>query len=474
MALDSRTGEESRPHIAVTQQGRVDNLASPIARHPTVVVRKKLPWLDGDRPSRTTHIPGAFDPNESGDAKTVSPPEPSHSHRSDAHRASVPSIGGDVALRAIGSTPSLRTRAKSGDFRTLSLNSKARAGVVLPVSKEHAKQTLGIQKTDGPEPNVTSSEYSTTPSIDEAAGPQTPAGSHDLLMKRQTLTTAPIATANPWFKSRSQLTLDDPSPRTSKRATGAMPTNVVTQPAAPPVLPRRRAESCSFCEETALPADLPVARTARQRSVPILPNEPVPLTAFQQPARKPTLYAMPDHLLPSSSSSSWDPRTAQLSHMSDQAPQSPPQLPPPPAPPLRRTVGTVATQQIPVRHSSSLKRAVTGLENLMEEALNVARDAAQNGRNDEVANVLNSATLTLRKASTVHGQMDEGKMDPPFRLSPPEPRRHQTDSEPDSPDSDASSVHSDIHTIETAPTLFTMSTQPSRQPVVKDNRRSRD
>ena len=56
----------------------------------------------------------------------------------------------------------------------------------------------------------------------------------------------------------------------------------------------------------------------------------------------------------------------------------------------------------------------------MEEALHVARSAAQRGENDEVANILNSATHALRKASAVHGQKDYGQMSKPLRLSPPE------------------------------------------------------
>lgn len=457
----------------MTQQLRPETLASPIARHPTVVVRKRLPWLDGNQPIRTGLTSGGFAPNNPSDAKDVSPQEPPDSHTSGIHRAAVPSLEGDVALRAVGSTPSLRMRAKSGDFKTLSLSSKPRVGVIFPVSKDHAKQTLRLQEDGQATPLVASSEYSTTPSVEET-GRHTPTGSHDLLMKRQTLTETPIATANVWFKSRSQLALDDPSPRTSTRGTSSIPAGANSRAAVPSVLPRRRPESCSFCDEDALPAEPPVAATARQRSVPVQPNESIPMAAFRPPARKPTIYAMPDHLLPSSSSSSWDPRRPHLSQLSDPPVTAPPQISQPPPIPLRRTTGTIAPQHSPLRRSNSLKRAVTGLKSLMEEALTVARDAAQSGRNDEVAHVLNSATLALRKASTVQGQMGEGNMDTPFRLSPPEPKRHHTDSESISPHSDGSSTHSDLGTVETAPTVFTMSTQPSRQPVVKDHRHDRN
>jgi hypothetical protein len=141
--------------------------------------------------------------------------------------------------------------------------------------------------------------------------------------------------------------------------------------------------------------------------------------------------------------------------------QPPPRVPPklPMRPP------NAANGQGMRRQSQSLNRAVTGLETLMEEALAVARNAAQNGRNDDVATILDSATLALRKASTVHGQMGTGRMSHPLVLSPAVSER---DSDIDSvgPYSDASSTHSAGGSVETAPTLLTKSAQSSKQPLL--------
>lgn len=53
----------------------------------------------------------------------------------------------------------------------------------------------------------------------------------------------------------------------------------------------------------------------------------------------------------------------------------------------------------------NLERAVTGLHDLMEEALTVAHDAAHNNRTEDVAQILDEAKIALRKSSTVHGYM---------------------------------------------------------------------
>ena len=63
----------------------------------------------------------------------------------------------------------------------------------------------------------------------------------------------------------------------------------------------------------------------------------------------------------------------------------------------------------------SLERAVTGLQDLMHEALSVAAEAAQSNQSHEVAERLNEATLALKKANNVHGRMTE-----PLRISDPE------------------------------------------------------
>ncbi|KAF2483559.1 hypothetical protein BDY17DRAFT_316877 [Neohortaea acidophila] len=170
---------------------------------------------------------------------------------------------------------------------------------------------------------------------------------------------------------------------------------------------------------------------------------PPPSVQPTPPSRRPTLFAMPTHLLLSSSSSSQSP----LHTSPPQLPALPDQPSPPLSPPPIR-------QSREVRQpSQSLNRAVTGLENLVHEALNVARDAAQSGRNDEVASVLDSATIALRRASTVQGQMNTGRMSQPLVLSPAVSDLDVSDSESSvGPDSDASSAR---HSVDTVPTVLT-------------------
>ncbi|CAD0088147.1 unnamed protein product [Aureobasidium vineae] len=79
----------------------------------------------------------------------------------------------------------------------------------------------------------------------------------------------------------------------------------------------------------------------------------------------------------------------------------------------------------------NLERAVTGLHDLMEEALTVAQDAAQNNRSQDVAHILDEAKIALRKSSTVH-------MAPPLRIDDTESDEYFSSDEYDqASDSDA-------------------------------------
>ena len=202
---------------------------------------------------------------------------------------------------------------------------------------------------------------------------------------------------------------------------------------------------------------MPKARTFPRRAF-----EPQTVTAqrpdaptFGPPARQSTLYAMPTHLIPSSSSSSY----------------SPPQMSSPVMVPVQmaapQSLGRKSTA--PFQRSNSLHRAVTGLGNLMEEAINVARDAAEKGRNEEVANILDNATVALRHASIAQDRLNAGRMSSPLVLSPPNSGRHErTDTDSSiAPDSDASSIRSEAHTVATAPTMLTRSAHSSLQPMVE-------
>ena len=466
-----------RPNTSKAHTRKNNGLDGPaptpqIGRQHTVLVRQKLPWLDGGQQSKPDQVLGNFDSKESlvaGDANGSPPPVLEKAPSPPAKKISTSSLGNDPALRAVGSTPSLRKRARSGDFKSLSLNSQPRPGVKPVHSKREARQALGIVDEGARGVNYASSEYSATPSSEKdpipPALPKKDPSSYERLFDRrasaQPGSREPFHVANQWLQSQLDLPLDEPSPRDKSNHSGAAfrredsPRHTVRSPGS-----HRRADSCRSCDRAANLRDIPKAKTLPRRSTAVAPPEPPPPPPLPPPTRKPTLFAMPTHLLPSSSSSSPSHDHLQQRGPVAEAPApkaSPPQPPshPPPA----------VNSQDMRRQSQSLNRAVTGLENLMDEALNVARNAAQSGRNDEVANILNSATYALRKASTVHGQMNTGRMSHPIVLSPAVSER-DSDSDSIGPDSDASSMQSTHHSVETAPTLLTKSAQSSQQPIL--------
>jgi len=100
-----------------------------------------------------------------------------------------------------------------------------------------------------------------------------------------------------------------------------------------------------------------------------------------------------------------------------------------------------------------MQGAVSSLQDLMEEALGVAADAARHNRTDDVAFVLNEATIALRRASTVTGRMKE-----PFVLDDIEGGLSSKDDTADT--SDISSGESDLNvghkaSADTVPTMST-------------------
>lgn len=115
----------------------------------------------------------------------------------------------------------------------------------------------------------------------------------------------------------------------------------------------------------------------------------------------------------------------------------------------------------PDNETRKLEKAVTGLQNLMEEALTVAKDAAHNNRTEDVAQILDEAKLALRKASTVHGYMTS-----PLRIEDSSDECYSSDdyvqdSGSDS-DADVESIVSSIQPIgkpssDTIPTAYTKS-----------------
>lgn len=109
------------------------------------------------------------------------------------------------------------------------------------------------------------------------------------------------------------------------------------------------------------------------------------------------------------------------------------------------------------RHNSSLTRTVTGLENLMEETLRVTREAARSGRGQDIASVLDEATLALREAGAVRSGMGR-----PLR-SPPRTSPHSSQSGKGDVSSNSSSVSRARVSSETLPTIITHGGQFKRR-----------
>jgi hypothetical protein len=91
----------------------------------------------------------------------------------------------------------------------------------------------------------------------------------------------------------------------------------------------------------------------------------------------------------------------------------------------------------------NLERAVTGLHNLMEEALTIAQDAAQNHRTQDVAQILDEAKIALRKSSTVHLSMS-----PPLRIDDTESEEYFSSDDYDQDSDSDADIESNISSVE--------------------------
>lgn len=498
-----------------------------VGREPTIVIkRKKLPWLEG-RPGK---VPGAFESKESLAPDTLpavgSQPLDRTSAEPSGHskRLSAASLGADPSLRAVGSTPSLRRLQKAGHVtRTLSLNSHPRPGVKPVATKQHAKRVLGVQRgKEAKTEDYTPSEYSTTISSDADITPpdaqppkrtaaayqrqvhkavaqkQRGAASHEQLaqevLPQNDVRNGPFQFAQEWLQSKLDLPLDEIAPSSEKRkcrradscdsctaSQASQPREV--SPKSP--APRRRASSVpSSLAQVSLPPPRnsvanvlqPTKRFGTTVPKPTRNSIAGPLrseaTAPKAPVgRKETLHPMPQHLMQSSSSSTDIPPHLRMTstEVSSSSPDLSPRgtLKPLPALPAQAVVGGHGLR----RETRDLNRAVTGLENLMEDALTAVKDAERAGRQDDVAHILDSASAALRKASTAISpkctMVGRGRMNVPLQLSP-----HESGASSDSSSSVdsmhrsgfSSPGHSRDSSVETAPTLITA--QSSQQPLI--------
>ncbi|SMY23664.1 unnamed protein product [Zymoseptoria tritici ST99CH_1A5] len=367
---------------------------STVPQSSTVVVRKKLPWLES-RPANRSPLAESAVQNIPAESPALATKEKSDT------KSYIPTPNNDLSLRAIGSTPSLRQKASVADSVAYSQSSQLPSGLRYSLV---ARSQPKIVEAAPAKSVYASSEYSATEASDSGHG-----------------------FSQSWVA---------PSPDDSQGETAFSTTNGrgATRPKPDPNSYRQtdgdgpldrghiHCRSCDVDIESAPPA---MTHQDKHHRHPL-----------SKPRRESTLHILPLHLMSRSSSSN-----------QDESPTTP--LPPPQA-----HVSRATHKPAP---SGPLNRAVTGLENLMEEAIGVARDAAKTGRHEEVATVLNEATLALRKASTVRGHM----------VHPRRPSLSGSDRSSDGDyhehESDLSSRNSRDASAETFPTVFTKN---SLQPLV--------
>lgn len=341
------------------------------------IVRKKLPWLEVNRPAETkVELPPAETEAKPAflSERPSRRPVPKNAIQTPQWATTLSpnkviepakpffdALTNDPALRATGSTPSLRNGMNNiGRPRTHSLSSEPRPGVTPAISKEHIRKALGVStdKQAGTD-DYTPSEYSTTISSDAEHMPPTPLP--DLSRRRGHLPKSKSASYERLVKNdvRKKPTLVHGEPHHAKDgricATATLcSTGQTTHDRASPDKPDAPAEECLRAEKRRCRWDnqggrydstrrprrwsrgsgepnagmLLQARIARSplrrsSSVPSLqdPREPSPVarvfplnsgTTIPKPhpgltsagARKQTLHELPLHLMAKSSSSS--------------------------------------------------------------------------------------------------------------------------------------------------------------------------
>lgn len=405
-------------------------VATSAATSPANVVRKKLPWLEKQPPRAKTATTQQFLVNGG-----ANPHSPISQQSNTGGKAAIHPMGGDLSLRAIASTPSLRQ--KNTITNSLAYSEKSQ----LPPGSRISPM-FGRRPEPGKPPKAAyaSSEYSAPTSDDgrralgtsPAISPELPEGlGHD----------------------KPALASDTAGLRATKNS---KPRPSPLRKRAPDVSTAGRKDRCRSCDDHDVPR--------RFRNIPDPPQQQHRSIAshessiYKAPASRPlptkpsTLYSLPVHLMPSSESSS-PKETYEATRVVPSTYEKPK---------IRSSfhfkgpILSTAGRSQPNESLGSLNRAVTGLENLVGEALTVARDAAKSGRPDEVASLLNEATLALRQATSVQSNLRQ-PLDP---SSADSMRSSDADQEDNS---DASSCPSREASAETMPTMLTKSSmQPLR------------
>lgn len=386
----------------------------------------KLPWLTSNSSSATQSptaslalrkkikIPGSFvtDSNSSSNdspttAKPATKPATAEKQPLDVP-AKNPILEVDPSIRAVASTPSLERSQANPKPRKLSLNYTT----FPPSQPAPAPSSLPSVNTAIPQPGIvgklvsraeyTPSEYSSTPPNERKYS-----FPHDIGPKSTIDLTPPLV-------DTSRLT---PRPKAPLRSPSV----------------ERAGEMFSVRE---------VAKSE------LRPSDATVLHNTVQPSRRPTMESLPSPLAPPS------PRTAARPSIQS-LPEARPRKQSQPVPPSTKRPSVISSEE---DQSKSLRRAVTGLEAVMQEALHVAKEAVEANKPEEVAEILTEANLALKNAATVRGYMID-----PLRLSESDVG---ISSDTDTSITDSSSSADECGSIDTAPTFLTKSAYSSRQPIL--------
>ncbi|KAL1302772.1 hypothetical protein AAFC00_003119 [Neodothiora populina] len=319
--------------------------------------RCRLPWLDGN--VNSSEMPGAFDAGANPSFFATSPPEVG---QSDPHGLI------DDALEH-----------KEGD---LSLPSSQQSEVVQPRPTQRPKSRpllAGLESATVDQPRIpghwptTNAVILDPPLINDESLPGQVGTPYDLA-KGDTESSRRLSTK----QGRDQV----------------MPTKALGKPSIWPMVPLSetdvpmRMSSLAFSEPAKRHSSLRSSQSARELSSGSSPSS-IGRYTDGTISRKPTVRASSVQARLDRSAIAGQIRSADVSPKSS--------VPPTMVPPNARA---------PTVRSDSMQRAVNGLHDLMHEALFVATEAAQANQTHEVAQILNEATLALRKANTVQDNMN--------------------------------------------------------------------
>nr|POF17059.1 hypothetical protein CFP56_57874 [Quercus suber] len=375
----------------------------------TGVSRKKLPWLEANNKPKAMH--GAADVPEQ--EKHISQPKLSGSNPTIPLQMSSPTLSNgdsvterplirptqqDPAFRAIGSSPIPHRRAETRKSKPLSLTSESRPGMRPPRSRLDAREIIKAAHAKPIDAEklaeYTPSEYSSTGSV-----------------IRNTLTPSSLKRGVPSYGRSVKLATarkhsHGPFRAADRRRPHGQQGTLHALPRKP--IPVGQNDITDLDLQTVNTSIVPEQQQQQlDSSIRSAPNQ-VPKVQ-----RKETLFEMPTHLVSSSASSitphhsvsntelrdmpaPWTVESSPMVHAVTTLPSQAQHASPPPIPP-----------RSPRREANGMNSAVTGLEQLMADAIMTARNAARSDGETELLNILNSASQALDTANTVNKAMTQ-------------------------------------------------------------------